>query len=71
MDPLTITATVYGYKKEFYAGGRRLCKEILGCSSVRFNMNTRSESETDVDTLCAEVERWTNDRNDTSVKDIS
>lgn len=71
LDPLTITATVYGYKSEFHlkSGGRRVCKKILGCSSVRFNMNP--SGETDVDALCEELERWTNDRNDTSARDGS
>jgi hypothetical protein len=73
LDPLTITAAVYGYKNEIHwkSGGRRVCKKILGCSSVRFNMNSRSQNETDVDTLCEEVESWTTKRNKTSVIDGS
>jgi hypothetical protein len=71
LGPLTITATVYGYKSRFHfkSGGRRVCKKILGCSSVRFDMSRGHE--TDVDTLCAEVASWTNDRNDTSVRDVA
>ena len=74
LDRLTITAAVYGYHSEFHfkSGGRTFCKEMLGCSSVRFDMNPGMPGcETDVDTLCGELESWTNKRNETSVKDSS
>lgn len=67
LDPLTITAAVYGYKSEFQlkSGGRRVCKKMIGCSSVQLNLNPGSE--TDIDTLCEELECCTNDKNNTPV----
>lgn len=67
LDPLTITAAVYGFKNESHleSGGRRVCRKMLGCSSVQLNL--KPGSETDVDTLCQELECWTDDKNNTTV----
>jgi hypothetical protein len=71
LDYLTVAAVVYGCKRSpHWTGGFRGKKKILNHSSVRFRL-TNGDGETDADTLCAELERWTNDENDRSVRDAA